>query len=72
MDIDCGPFNSPEAALDEHQLQVRHLLVPGTDQNGAGMRTIASPLNATFGAPEPESAPMAGAHTDEILRELGF
>lgn len=72
MDIDCGPFNSPEAALDEHQLQVRHLLVPGTDQNGAGIRTIASPLNATFGAPEPESAPMAGAHTDEILRELGF
>ena len=74
--VPCGPINDIAQAFAEAQVRHRQLAVAMPRDAGDGIAqitTVASPLRLQGTPPVLRHAPPAlGAHTDEVLRELGL
>lgn len=73
LDACVEPMLSLSEALEHPQLQARELVTAVPRDGNAAQRQIACPLKFSGGLPAPRHIGAAlGAHTDEVLRELGY
>ncbi len=76
--VPCGPINDVAQAFANEQVRSREMVVrqirPNVDNGGVTqIKTVASPLRLSVTPPVLRHAPPAlGAHTDEVLKELGL
>jgi crotonobetainyl-CoA:carnitine CoA-transferase CaiB-like acyl-CoA transferase len=72
LDACVEPMLSLAEAVEHPQLKARHLVAEVPRAGGDPQRQMACPLKFSAGLPEPRHIGAAlGAHTEEVLRELG-
>ena len=72
-DILVAPVRSTAEALADPQLAVNEMLVEVQHPQVGAMRHVGTPLRlAGTPAPAPTPAPLAGEHTEAVLREAGY
>ena len=72
-DILVAPVRSTAEALADPQLEVNEMLVEVQHPQVGAMRHVGTPLRlAGTPAPAPTPAPLAGEHTEAVLREAGY
>ena len=72
-DILVAPVRSTAEALADPQLEVNEMLVEVQHPQVGTMRHVGTPLRlAGTPAPAPVPAPLAGEHTEAVLREAGY
>jgi len=71
--VPCGPILTPEAALDHPHIRAREMVVEMEHPAAGTVRALGNPikLNRTP-ATIRSAAPLLGADTEEILRNIGF
>lgn len=73
VDACVEPVLSLEQALAHPQLQARQVVTQVPRDEGSSQAQIACPLKFSQGLPEPRHIGVGlGAHTDQVLGELGF
>ena len=68
--IPCGPVNSVADALNDPQVDARHMMLEADHPLDGRIRTIASPVNVGNESVAPTRAPQRGEDTEAVLREL--
>lgn len=71
--IPCGPIYSMDEVFADEQVRKLGMALPVQHPELGEMHLVASPLNFE-GTPRAirDASPMAGSHTEEILRSLGY
>lgn len=73
VDACVEPVLELDEALEHPQLKARHLVTQVPRGDGSSQAQMACPLKFSAGLPEPRHiGARLGAHTDLVLRELGF
>ncbi|WP_332820593.1 CaiB/BaiF CoA transferase family protein [Pseudomonas sp.] len=73
LDACVEPMLSLAEAVEHPQLKARQLVAEVPRAGGEPQRQMACPLKFSAGLPEPRHIGAAlGAHTEEVLRELGY
>lgn len=73
VDACVEPVLELDEALEHPQLKARHLVTRVPRGDGSSQAQMACPLKFSAGLPEPRHiGARLGAHTDLVLRELGF
>lgn len=71
--VPCGPILPPDEALDHPQLAARNMIIETEHARAGRVRSLGNPIKLERTPPvSVTAAPVLGAHTDSILRELGF
>lgn len=67
--VPAAPLNDVIDALNNPQAEARHMVVHAQGPDGEPMMLLGNPMKfASFDA-EPTAPPLAGQHTDEVLRD---
>jgi crotonobetainyl-CoA:carnitine CoA-transferase CaiB-like acyl-CoA transferase len=69
--VPCAPVRSMEQALDETELEARHLLASYDHPAFGKVRSVGTPLTLGGFEPSYHAAPPLGGNRDDILQELG-
>jgi crotonobetainyl-CoA:carnitine CoA-transferase CaiB-like acyl-CoA transferase len=73
VDACVEPVLGLDEALEHPQLKARHLVTQVPRGDGSSQAQMACPLKFSAGLPEPRHiGARLGAHTEQVLRELGF
>ena len=71
--VPCGPFNFPTEVFDDPQVVANEFVVEIDHQTVGPYRTFAPPIRMDRTPTRVQSpSPTLDAHTDEVLREIGF
>jgi len=71
--IPCGPINTMDQVFEDPQVQHLGMALPVQSAHLGELRLVPSPLNMTGLDKSIRSAtPDAGAHTDEVLKSVGY
>lgn len=68
--IPCGPVNTVAEALNDPQVEARHMILEAEHPVYGRVKTIASPVKVGNATAVPIRAPQRGEHTEAIVREL--
>jgi crotonobetainyl-CoA:carnitine CoA-transferase CaiB-like acyl-CoA transferase len=71
LGIDCSAFQQPADAHSHTALLERGMVATSTHETLGSISRLGSPLAVSFGRPAEKESPVIGAHTAEILAEIG-
>lgn len=70
--VPAAPVNTIDSALNDPHTMARDMIQEVAHVLGGTIRLIGDPIKATSPGLEPNSPPLLGQHTTELLSELGY
>ena len=71
-DIPCDPVRFVEEMITDEQVLANNYVIELEHHTGHKVRTSGPVLQFADGMPEERSSPALGAHTDEVLADIGY
>ncbi len=72
IDVPCGPILSTKDLIDDPSLNARGMIATVEHPTRGTFKTVGCPLNLSDSPVEIVASPALGAHTEDVLREIGY